>query len=128
MFTALLAERDPLGRQAVEALVVYAYNRQGVAQEIVHPDGQIEYRQPLQPDLLAGDTSRLLYRAVAWYQKIEAQLKGIDGDWESWTRGVFSFLRCEEGRRIIGPCAAWTTARFHIARSRSNGMAFYSSR
>ncbi|HIG55596.1 MAG TPA: hypothetical protein EYQ18_16780 [Candidatus Handelsmanbacteria bacterium] len=76
------------------------YLRKAIAHTPMDDEGILRrYRKYLGQTLaLRGDTSRLLYRAVAWYQQMEAQLKSIDGDWESWTRGVFSFLRREEGQ------------------------------
>ena len=54
-----------MGPLTVEALAVYAYNRQAVRQEIVHPGGEVECREPLQADFLTSDTTRMLYQAVA---------------------------------------------------------------
>ena len=111
-----LAAGPELSQSAVEALAVYGYNQQAVPQEIFHPGGEVERHGPLNPDFLSADTSRLLYQAVAWYQQMETRLKRIDGDWESWTEGVFSFLRRDEGQTIYwtvcdlvdAPFSRWT--------------------
>ena len=97
---SLFAEMLPAGPglipMAVEALAVYVYNQQYVAQEIVRPDGSVECGEPLSANFLAGDTARVLYQAVAWYQQIEVQLQQIDGEWESRAEGCFTFLRRDE--------------------------------
>ena len=92
----ILAGYPDLPACGVEALALYSYNQQCMDQEIIHPGGEIECRDPLHPDFLESDTSRLLYQAVAWYQQMDAQLQRIDGEWESWTEGVFSYLQRDE--------------------------------
>ena len=65
VFAGILAGGAEMGPLTVEALAVYAYNRQAVRQEIVHPGGEVECREPLQADFLTSDTTRMLYQAVA---------------------------------------------------------------
>ena len=60
VFAGILAGGAEMG-----PLAVYAYNRQAVRQEIVHPGGEVECREPLQADFLTSDTTRMLYQAVA---------------------------------------------------------------
>ena len=94
-----------------EAFANYAYNQNCVAQEIVHPNGEIERLAPVEPDLslLACDMSRFLYTVVSWYDLKNQQLARLHHNWESWVEGVFS---CVERDEKHGETMYWTVRDF----------------
>lgn len=106
-----------MGPLTVEALAVYAYNRQTVLQEIVHPGGEVEYREWLQADFLTSDTTRMLLPggclvAARW----RASFRALPAIGKIARRASSAFCAGMRSKRSFGRCAMCTMTSFRGGR------------
>ena len=66
------------------ALSQFLTNQTSVEQEVVHPDGGIEFLEPPNPSLSPDDfePDRFMYLAASWYDQVGSELARLEGDWK----------------------------------------------
>jgi hypothetical protein len=100
-----LAENGDVPPICAQAIASYVSTVACVEQEITHPDGRVESRGTLQPQLSRIDLAhpRFAYIVASWFQDLAGRLPGMQDDWDAQSRG----FRCVRRDETTGDVVCW---------------------
>ena len=129
LFVDILAGGAQMGPLTIEALAVYAYNRQAVPQEIVHPGGQVEYRELLQADFLTSDTTRIQVPGCCVVPaRWRTNSSALKANRRVAGRACSVFCAGMRSKRSFGQCVTCTMTDFRGGRCKLSGTGICNSR